>query len=149
MSVCVRERETRRRRGDGGGEHILRHERTPKLFGMGFSRHKTARGKNCRGFLPPHFEVGGEKKQSPNEEGCAAQTRTLWNQFLLLTNAGHQQSPKRRLSTRNTGRVSCQGQAVHRNCVFGHNSATLTMYLFTPKRKIRFLEELSTFFPPQ
>lgn len=135
MSVCVRERETRRRGGDGGGEHVLWHERTPKLFGMGFSRHKTARGKNCRGFLPPHFEVGSEKKKrSPNEEGRAVQTRTLWNQFLLLTNAGHQQSPKRRLSTRNTGQVSCQGQAVHRNCIFWPQfSYADNLFIYTQK----------------
>lgn len=91
----------------------------------------------------------GEKKWSLNEEGCVVQTFMLWKLPLLLTKTGHQQSPNSCLSTQNTRQASCQRQAVHRNCIFGHNSAMLTMYLFTPKRKIRFLEELSTFFTLQ
>lgn len=113
--------------------------------------HRILQALNCKReellWFPSTAFQGGGKKWSLNEEGCVVQTLTLRN--LLLTKTGPQQSPKCCLSTRYMWQVSCQGQAVHRNCIFGHNSAMLTMYLFTPKRKIRFLEELSTFFPLQ
>lgn len=73
-------------------------------------------------------------------------TDLLWNQFLFLTKTGHWQSPWCCLSTQKMWQISWLGLAVHKNSIFGHKSAMLTMHLFKSKRKIS--NFWKSFYPP-
>lgn len=77
MSVCVRQRETRSRRDEGGREQALRHEQTPKLFWHGILQALNSKREELLWFPPTAYQGGGKKMVSGRRGMYCTNTRAM------------------------------------------------------------------------
>lgn len=80
-----------------------------------------------------------------NEEQCLVQTCCGTN-FSSWQKQDIGRAPGAAYPPKKMWQISCPGLAVHKNCIFGHKSAMLTMHLFKSKRKRT--DFWKSFYPP-